>query len=62
MADLPVERILPDLPPFTMVGVDYFGPIEIKRGRALIKRYGVVFTALHDLQGSTSGGCLLLGH
>ncbi len=32
MSDLPVERILPDLPPFTNAGVDYFGPIEIKRG------------------------------
>ena len=25
MADLPKERLLPDLPPFTNVGVDYFG-------------------------------------
>ncbi len=40
MSDLPVERILPDLPPFTNVGVDYFAPIEIKRGRNLVKRYG----------------------
>lgn len=30
MADLPQERILPDLPPFTNVGVDYFGPIEVR--------------------------------
>ena len=46
MADLPVERILPDLPPFTSAGVDYFGPIEVKRGRSLCKRYGVIFTCL----------------
>lgn len=46
MADLPLERILPDLPPFTSVGVDYFGPIEVKRGRGLCKRYGVTFTSL----------------
>lgn len=46
MADLPLERILPDKPPFTNVGVDYFGPIEIKRGRSLVKRYGVIFTCM----------------
>ena len=46
MADLPQERTLPDLPPFTNVGMDYFGPIETKRGRSLVKRYGVLFTCL----------------
>ena len=46
MADLPVERILPDLPPFTNVGLDYFGPFGVKRGRATIKRYGVLFTCM----------------
>ncbi len=46
MADLPLERILPDLPPFTNVGLDYFGPIEVKRGRGYVKRYGVIFTCM----------------
>ena len=46
MAVLPRDRITPDLPPFTNVGVDYFGPIEVKRGRGTIKRYGVIFTCL----------------
>lgn len=46
MADLPSDRLVPDEPPFTSVGVDYFGPFEIKRGRTMIKRYGVVFTCL----------------
>lgn len=46
MADLPQERLLPDKPPFTNVGVDYFGPVEIKRGRSIVKRYGVLFTCL----------------
>ncbi len=32
MADLPKERIMPDLPPFSNTGVDYFGPIDVKRG------------------------------
>lgn len=46
MSDLPAERILPDLSPFTNVSVDYFGPIDIKRGRILVKRYGVIFTCM----------------
>lgn len=46
MADLPRERITPDLPPFTNVGVDYFGPIEVKHGRSYIKRYGVIFSCM----------------
>ncbi|KAL7841259.1 hypothetical protein SRHO_G00249500 [Serrasalmus rhombeus] len=41
MADLPKERVRADLPPFSNVGVDYFGPFETKRGRAHVKRYGV---------------------
>lgn len=46
MADLPEERVMPDKAPFTDVGVDYFGPIEVKRGRSFLKRYGVLFTCL----------------
>ncbi|XP_078698382.1 uncharacterized protein LOC144925949 [Branchiostoma floridae x Branchiostoma belcheri] len=46
MADLPEHRVIPDEPPFTRVGVDYFGPIETKRGRSIVKRYGVVFTCM----------------
>jgi hypothetical protein len=46
MADLPIDRVIPDEPPFTRVGMDYFGPIEIKLGRNVMKRYGVIFTCL----------------
>ena len=46
MADLPVDRLTPDQPPFTSVGVDYFVPFKVKRGRSLVKRYGVIFTCL----------------
>ena len=46
MADLPVDRLTPDQPPFTSVGVDYFGPFQVKPGRSLVKRYGVMFTYL----------------
>lgn len=46
MADLPVDRLTPDQPPFTAVGVDYFGPFQVRRGRTYAKRYGVIFTCL----------------
>lgn len=46
MADLPENRLLPDKPPFTNTGVDFFGPFDVKRGRGTVKRYGVMFTCL----------------
>ena len=46
MADLPVDRVTPGQPPFTSVGIDCFGPLQVRRGRSLVKRYGVIFTCL----------------
>jgi hypothetical protein len=46
MADLPVDRVTPDEPPFTRVGMDYFGQIEVKHGRNVLQRYGVIFMCL----------------
>lgn len=46
MTDLPLSRVSPDDPPFTSVGVDSFGPFDVKRGRSQVKRYGVIFTCL----------------
>ena len=46
MSDLPTDRVTPFKPPFTNVGVDYFGPIFVKRGRSEQKRYGCIFTCL----------------
>ncbi|XP_072041348.1 uncharacterized protein [Amphiura filiformis] len=46
MADLPEDRLQPEEPPFTRVGMDFFGPVEVKHGRSILKRYGVVFTCL----------------
>ena len=48
MADLPVERVNRGMKAFEVVGVDCFGPFEIKtgRGRSRIKRWAVIFTCL----------------
>ena len=46
MADLPAERLQDGTPPFTNVGVDFFGPFEVKVGRSMVKKYGCIFTCL----------------
>ncbi|XP_069129352.1 uncharacterized protein [Argopecten irradians] len=46
MDNLPEERLASDEPPFSRVGMDFFGPFELKRGRSIVKRYGVIFTCL----------------
>ena len=46
MADLPKERVIGDLPPFSNSGVDFFGPFLITKGRKSEKRYGVIFSCL----------------
>lgn len=33
MADLSVDWLTPDRPPFTSVGIDCFGPFQVRRGR-----------------------------
>lgn len=48
MSDLPRERLSCDEPPFSHVGVDYFGPFFVVRGRGKSrdKRYGVIFSCM----------------
>lgn len=50
MADLPQDRLIPDKPPFSYVGIDYFGPLEVKRARSVVKRYGCIFSCLTQEQ------------
>ncbi|XP_055584897.1 uncharacterized protein LOC129737760 [Uranotaenia lowii] len=46
MAALPVQRLIPFRRPFTFVGVDYLGPVEVSVGRRREKRWIVVFTCM----------------
>lgn len=40
------KRVVPDLPAFTNVEVDYFGPVEVKKGCGRVKHCGVLFTCI----------------
>ena len=46
MANLSRERVEKRDFPFTYVGVDYFGPLEVKYMRKTMKRLACVFTCL----------------
>ncbi|XP_062713887.1 uncharacterized protein LOC134290721 [Aedes albopictus] len=46
MAPLPVQRVTSHLRPFSSVGVDYLGPIEVSVGRRREKRWIALFTCL----------------
>ena len=46
MADLPAERLDYQSHPFTHVGIDYFGPFEVKLLRRSMKRWCCLFTCL----------------
>ncbi len=39
-------EVTPGEPPFTRVGIDYFGPFLVKKARSELKRYGCLFTCL----------------
>ena len=46
MADLPVERLAYQSPPFTNTGVNYFGPFYVTVRRTTEKRWGFLVTCL----------------
>jgi len=47
MSDFPAERLESVHPPFYHVGIDCFGPFQVKIGRSHVKRYGCLFTCLN---------------
>ncbi|XP_055542840.1 uncharacterized protein LOC129728427 [Wyeomyia smithii] len=46
MADLPPARLDAFTRPFTNVGIDYFGPLDVAVGRRTEKRWGMLVTCL----------------
>ncbi|XP_055589595.1 uncharacterized protein LOC129741828 [Uranotaenia lowii] len=46
MSDLPITRLAAFSRPFSFVGVDYFGPINVTVRRSSEKRWGVLITCL----------------
>jgi hypothetical protein len=46
MSDLPHRRVNAPEHVFKHVGLDFFGPFDIKHGRSKVKRYGCIFTCL----------------
>ena len=46
MGDLPAFRVGEPAPVFARVGVDFFGPMAVKKHRKREKRYGCLFTCL----------------
>ncbi|XP_055527103.1 uncharacterized protein LOC129719731 [Wyeomyia smithii] len=46
MGPLPRVRLTPFIRPFTFVGVDYMGPLEVRVGRCVAKRWICLFTCL----------------
>ncbi|XP_055622946.1 uncharacterized protein LOC129766440 [Toxorhynchites rutilus septentrionalis] len=46
MADLPTARLAAHSRPFTHVGIDYFGPMEVAIGRRVEKRWGMLATCM----------------
>ncbi|XP_058817769.1 uncharacterized protein LOC131681078 [Topomyia yanbarensis] len=66
MAPLPVQRITPNLRPFSHVGVDYLGLFEVAIGRRTEKRWIALFTCfvtravhLEVAHGLTTQACLM---
>ena len=45
MTNWPEDRVTANKP-FTFVGVDFFGPFVVKRGRSEAEKYGCIFTCM----------------
>ncbi|XP_058449081.1 uncharacterized protein LOC131429047 [Malaya genurostris] len=69
MAPLPVQRLTPNLRPFSYAGVDYLGPFDVTVGRRSEKRWIALFTCLVTRAvhlevacGLTTQSCLMAIH
>ncbi|KAL9952883.1 hypothetical protein ACROYT_G040208 [Oculina patagonica] len=52
IANLPKERLSPGDPPFTSVGLDYFGPLYVKQGRSNVHQFQRKLTTVYSDNGS----------
>ena len=65
MSTLPAFRTTAYEPCSTYTGVDYFGPLNVKKGRPVVKRWGAIFTcrnskAIHlELATSLESDCFI---
>ena len=48
MSTLPAFRTTAYEPCFTYTGVDYFGPLNVKKGRSVVKRWGAIFKCMNS--------------
>lgn len=67
MGPLPLARLSTFTRPFTFVGLDFFGPIEVAVGRRCEKRWGALFTCmsiravhLEKAKSLSSDSCIML--
>ena len=47
MSALPAFRTTAYMPCFTYTGVYYFGPLNVKKGISVVKRWGAIFTCIN---------------
>ena len=47
MSALPAFRTTAYEPCFTYTGVYYFGPLNVKKGISVVKRWGAIFTCIN---------------
>jgi len=46
MANLPRDRLIPGKPPFSYVGINFFGPLYVKKGKDTAKHHGCLSSCL----------------